>query len=215
MPNAYRYFQSGEISDQRFFLEIELLKKAETNDFDGFQWDEYDTPFLRALVHVGLTHAKEALAEREKDHRDPSKVQQKQIDFIHQCLERHERKSMTNEEMFSRSKSFFPLISNLILAIISLFLLGGYFLSEHPLTARRRHLFFTDDLSLVLLTSTMALTIACVIMATRFNRWILLIGILIAVGLVILGFGKAKRIIGFLSKFREKRWPNLYDSTYS
>ena len=208
MPNSYRYFESGEVSDERLFLEIELFKRCDRTDLNGIDWSAYDTPFLRTLAQSGIDQVHDELIRREmiedeKNHQN----------FIEQCL----RRPVAMDERQEVSKRSW----SLIFILISLHLVVGYFLYEYvhhggkhpfqqslnrPLTARRRHLSFNDDFFIVLLTTTMASVVAGIIVATRYNRWILLIGILVALILLFVGLQKAKQIVMFLSKFRESRW---------
>ena len=209
MPNSYRYVESGEVSDERLSLELELFRQCERTELHGIDWSAYDTPFLRTLAQMGIDQVHEELIRREM-----SEEKEGQQSFIEQCR----RRSMVTDERQEVSKRSW----SLLFVMISLYLVAGYFLydsvrhhGEHPfqhslnrpLTARRRHLSFNDDFFIVLLTLTLASAVACIVVATRFNRWILLTGILLAMVLLFIGLLKADQIVVFLSKFRESRWP--------
>jgi hypothetical protein len=225
MPNAYHYFQSGEVSHERLLLEIEVLKQLRDADLlQDMNWNAYDTPALKLFHRSGIEEVNKELIRRYGNHSN----QFEQCDFIQQCIRKHQRSRI--KENFKQQRISFPLVVNIIFIFICLFFVIGLFIYEdmkfhhqhhlfksldHPLTTKRRQLTFTDDLTIILLTFTSAIILGSIIMATRASRKIILLGIIAFLMIIIFLFIKCRQIITFLAKYRELRWPMLYDYMYS
>lgn len=223
MPNSYHYFESGEVSPERLSLEIEILKQLhEVNLLHNLDWKSYDTTALNLFVQAGIQEANDELTQRYINHSNEFE----QIDFINQCIQ----KSPSIKQNFKQQRTPLTFIFNLIFIVICLFFVIGLFIYEyikfghqhhflqsleHPLTAKRRHLSFTDDLPMIILTFTNAIILGCTIFATRFSRKMILFGLFALLIIIILLIKKGHQIITFLSKYRELRWPMLYDYIYS
>jgi len=226
MPNSYHYFESGEISPERLLLEIEVLKQLkEANLLDNLDWKSYDTSALSRFVQVGIQEANDELTQRHINHSNEFV----QSDFIDQCIRKHQISSSIKEN-FKQQQTSLTLILNGIFIFICLFSVIGLFIYEyitfdhqhhflqslaHPLTSKRRHLSFLDDLPVILLTFTSSIILGCTIAGTRFSRKIILFGIFTLLISIVLLIKKSQQVIIFLSKYRELRWPMLYDYMHS
>ena len=226
MPNSYHYFESGEVSHERLLLEIELLKQLqEANLLHNLDWKSYDTSALSLFVQAGIQEANDELTQRHVNHT----TKFEQFDFIQQCIRKHQI-SPSIKNNLKQQQTPLTLILNSIFIIICLLFVIGLFIYEyiksnhqhhflqsldHPLTAKRRHLTFIDDLPIILLTFTSGVILGCTIFATRFSRKIILFGIFALLITIVLLIKKSHQIITFLSKYRELRWPMLYDYIYS
>jgi hypothetical protein len=183
MPNRYHYFESGEVSHERLLLEIELLKQLQqANLLQNLDWNSYDTSALKIFLQAGIREANDELSQRYIN--NSNKVEQ--YDFIHQCIEKHQKSPI--EENFKQQRFSFPLILNIIFILIYLFFVIYEYIKfnhqhhlltslDHPLTTKRRYLSFTDDLSVIVLTFTCAIILGSTMIATRFSRKIILLGI--------------------------------------
>jgi hypothetical protein len=183
MPNRYHYFESGEVSHERLLLEIELLKQLQqANLLQNLDWNSYDTSALKIFLQAGIREANDELSQRYIN--NSNKVEQ--YDFIHQCIEKHQKSPI--EENFKQQRFSFPLILNIIFILICLFFVIYEYIKfnhqhhlltslDHPLTTKRRYLSFTDDLSVIVLTFTCAIILGSTMIATRFSRKIILLGI--------------------------------------
>ena len=225
MPNSYHYFESGEVSHERLLIEIELLKQLKQADLlDNLDWKSYDTPALRLFLQAGIREVNDELIQR---HRNTSN-EFEQFDFISQCIQKHQISPI--KDNFKQQKTSLILILNTIFIFISLFSVIGLFIYEYikynhqhrllksldrPLTSKQRHLSFTDDLPIILLTFASGIILACIIVATRYSRKLIVFGIFALIIIIILLIKKGHEIITFLSKYRELRWPMLYDYMYS
>jgi hypothetical protein len=223
MPNSYHYFESGEVSYERLLLEIELLKQLQEADLlDDLDWTLYDTSALVLFVQSGIREANHELSLRHTNHSDDFQQKSKQYHFIYQCIRKHQT-SQIKEKLKHQSISWHLII--IFIFICLAFVIGLYIKFDHQhrlltslahsLTAKRRHLSFTNDLPIILLTFASAIVLGCTIAATRFSRKIILVGIFALLLIVILLIKKAHHIITFLSTYRELRWPMLYDYMYS
>lgn len=225
MPNPYHYFESGEVSHERLFLEIELLKQLQdANLLQNLDWNAYDTSALKLFHQAGIREATKELTRRYGN--QPNECEQ--YDFIEQCVRKHRIYPVM--ENFKHQRISCPLILNIIFILVCLSSVIGLFIYQYikfnhqhhliesldrPLTTKRRHLSFTDDLSVILLTFTCALILGSSIIATRFSRKIILFGIFALVIIILFLILKVHQMITFLSKYRELRWPMLYDYMYS
>jgi len=225
MPTRYHYFESGEVSHERLLLEIELLKQLQqANLLQNLEWNSYDTSALRIFLQAGIREANDELSQRYIN--NSNKIEQ--YDFIHRCIEKYQKSPI--RENFKQQRFSFPLILNTIFIFIGLSFVIGLFIYEyitfnhqhhlftslnHPLTTKRRHLSFTDDLPVILLTFTCAIILGSTMIATRFSRKIILFGIVALLSIITVLIIKCHQIIIFLSKYRELRWPMLYDYMYS
>ena len=218
MPNSYRYFESGEVSHERLRLEMELLTSFQRADLlHDLDWTSYDTPALILFVEAGL-HAPHRESSKEPVRRS------NQTAYIQHCLQHHPR-SIDNGSA-KRQRVSRLLIINLICLLVCLVLLIALAIYNHarppllapldaPLTSKRRHLSFTDDLVVLLLVAASGIALGCVMVATRFSRRILLLGIFLQLILIVLLITHVDRVTRFLSRYRELRWPLLYDYMYS
>ena len=229
MPNCYHYFESGEVSNGRFLIEIEILKQLqEAGLLHDLDWTWYGTSALIHFVRAGIDDAKDELALRQIDNTNSSEEKRAQDDFIAQCLQRHRHSPV--DESYPRERISLHVIINLVFFLAGLIFLLGFLIYEYvrfhghhpfvltlnrPLTTQRRHLSFTDDLFVVLVAFSSGLILGCIIVTTRISRKMMLLEIaaFVVVGLV-LG-GKVQQIIVFLSKFRERSSPHLYAYIYS
>lgn len=220
MPNNYHYFESGEVSDERLLLEIQLLKQLQKeNLLENLDWKSYDTFALEIFSKEGIREVNNEISKSiEYNH------------FIQQCIIKHE-KSIIKENFQQKQQRFsLPLIINIIFIFICLFFVIGLFIYEyihynhqhplfnsleHPLTTKRRHLLFTDDLSIILLTFTTTLILTSTIIATGLNKKIILFAIILILIIIIYLIIKGHQILTFLSKYRELRWTIVYDYIYS
>ena len=225
MPNPYHYFESAEVSVDRFALEIQLLKQLQNvNLLHDLDWSAYDTAALRRFQQVGIDEAGEELMRRQGSR--PKQV--KQLDFIESCIRKHRESPM--KETLKRQKMFLSFYLNMIFVFVCLISVIGLFVYQYiafnrqhplfqsldrPLTTKRRHLSFTDDLPILLLTFACAIILASIIIATRFSRKMILLGVLVLVMILVLLIVKLHQIVSFLSKYRELRWSKLYDYMYS
>ena len=225
MPNPYRYFESGEVSLERFALEIELLKQLQdVNLLHNLDWGAYDSAALRQFQQAGVCEAGQELMRRQGH--CPTKVEQ--AGFIEECIRKH-RTSIIDENLKQQRFSL-PLCLNMIFVLICLIFVIGLFVYQYikfnhqhplfqsldrPLTTKRRHLSFTDDLPILLLTFACAIILGSTIIATRFSRKMILLGIFLLVGVIVFLIVKLNQIVSFLSKYRELRWPKLYYYMYS
>jgi hypothetical protein len=225
MPNSYHYFESGEVSQERLALEIELLKQLQdANLLQNLDWNEYDTSALRLFHQAGIREVSQELTRRYGN--QPKKCEQN--DFIEQCIRKHRIYSI--KDNFKQQRISFPLILNIIFILICLSSVIGLFIYQYikfnhqhhliksldrPLTTKRRHLSLTDDLPIILLTFTCALILGSSIIATRFSRKIILFGIFVLVIIIIFLILKVHQMITFLSKYRELRRSMLYNYMYS
>ena len=156
MPNSYHYFESGEVSQERLDLEIELLKQLqEANLLKNLNWNEYDTSALRLFHQAGIRDVSKELIQRYGD--QPKECEQN--DFIEQCIRKHRLSPIKGN--FKQQRISFPLILNILFIFICLSSVLGLFIYQYikvnhqhhftesldrPLTTKRRHLSFTDDL---------------------------------------------------------------------
>ncbi|UJR09482.1 hypothetical protein I4U23_013720 [Adineta vaga] len=213
MPNTYHYFESGEVSYERLSLEIEILKQLQkANLLHNIHWN-WNKDAKNELTH-------------RHNHR---RKNVKQLNFIKQFIHQYRQSSSINEHI-GKKKTLLPLIFNIGFLIVCLLFIIGLFVYEYiqfnhqhhllktldyPLTAKRRQLSFTDDLFIILLTFTSCIILTCIIIATRFNRYIILFGFFTLIILIILLIAKVSYVVTFLSKYREIRWPDLYDYLHS
>ncbi|CAF0954788.1 unnamed protein product [Adineta ricciae] len=219
MPNSYHYFEAGEVSLQRIQLEIEILRQLqEANLLYDIDWGAYDTVALKLFVQAGINEVK-----NELDRRQTQQITSfEQVNFIKLSVQR----SFVKQEDFQSKSSSVILILNTVLIIFCILSIGGLLLYEYvhfndehrlfmtldyPLTAKRRQLSFTDNLSIILLTFTSYLVVSYVITATRLNRKLILFGILTLLIVILFLIRKVYQVMTFLSKHREIRWANLYD----
>lgn len=220
MPNACRYFESGEVSHQRLLIEVELLKQLHEADLlRDLAWTSYDTPALCHFVQAGVKEAEDELVQRF-----PPRLENfEHRHFVQQYLQ-HQNISPSIEETSSRRKLPLLLIFNVAIVVAGLsFALGlivydyihrpGHLLRplDFPLTTKRRRLSFSDDLPIVLLTFAGCILLGCVISATRFSRTIMIFAAVAAAAIAALLISKTYRVMTFLLKYRERRWPGLYD----
>ncbi|CAF3210505.1 unnamed protein product [Rotaria sp. Silwood2] len=226
MPNSYHYFESGEVSHERLLLEIELLKQLQqANLLNNLDWKLYDTFSLKIFHQIGIYEVNDELTQRYRNNSN----EYEQYNFISQCIQKHEISSI-NENFKQQQQTSLIIILNTIFIFICLLFIIGFFIYEyikydhkyyllkllnHPLTTKRRHLSFTDDLSIILLTFTSSIILGCIIIATRFNRKIILFGIFALLIIVLLLIKKGQQIITILLTYRELRWSMLYDYMYS
>ena len=229
MPNCYHYFESGEVSSDRFLIEIELLKQLQTagllHDLD---WTSYDTPSLISFVQAGINEAKDELTWRRTDHANASEERQAQEDFIDQCLERHRQPPI--DQNYPHEEISRHMIVNVVFVLVGLTFLLGFFIYEYvrfnghhpfmftlhrPLTTQRRHLSFTDDLFVVVVAFSSGLILGCIIATTRVSWKMILLEIVAFFIIVLLLIGKVQQIIRFLSMFREQPSSRLYAYMYS
>jgi hypothetical protein len=219
MPNSYHYFESGEVSQERLDLEIELLKQLqEANLLKNLNWNEYDTSALRLFHQAGIREVSKELIQRYGD--QPKECEQN--DFIEQCIRKHRLSPI--KENFKQQRISFPLILNILFIFICLSSVLGLFIYQYikfnhqhhftesldrPLTTKRRHLSFTDDLSVILLTFTSVLILSSSIIATR------VFGIFAFAIIIALLIFKVHQVITLLSEYRELQWPKLYNYMYS
>ena len=229
MPNSYHYFESGEVSSDRFLIEIELLKQLQTADLlHDLDWTSYDTPALISFVQAGINEAKDELALRHTDHGNVSEERQAQEDFIGQCLERHRQTLIAQNYPDKRISRH--MIVNIVFVLVSLIFLLGFFIYEYvrfsghhpfmltlhrPLTTQRRHLSFTDDLFVVVVAVSGGLILGCIIATTRVSRKMILLEMFAFFIVVLLLIGKVQQIIRFLTMFREQPSSRLYAYMYS
>lgn len=225
MPNPYHYFESGEVSQERLALEIELLKQLQEIDLlQNLDWSAYDTAALRLFHQAGIREASNELIRRDGNYSN----EVEQSDFIEECIRKHQ--VLPSRENFKQRGISLPLCLNMIFIFICLVFVIGLFIYQYikfnhqhplfqsldrPLTTKRRHLLFTDDLPVILLTFTCAMILGSIIIATRFSWKIILFGIVVMVIVILFLIIKVHQIISFLSKYRELRWPMLYDYMYS
>ncbi|CAF1201376.1 unnamed protein product [Rotaria sordida] len=225
MPNSYYYFESSEVSHERLLLEIELLKQLqEINLLHNLNWKFYDTFTLKIFLQAGIYEVNDELIQRYRNNSNEFE----QYNFIFQCIQKHEISSINeNFKQQQQQQISFIIILNIIFIIICFLFIIGLFIYEyndqyyllklldHPLTTKRRQLSFTDDLLIILLTFITSIILGCIIIATRFNRKIILFGIITLFIIIILLIKKVHQIIIFLFTYREIRWPMLYDYMYS
>ncbi|CAF1020615.1 unnamed protein product [Rotaria sp. Silwood1] len=225
MPNSYHYFESNEISYERLLLEIELLKQLqEINLLKNLDWKFYDTYALKIFFQAGIYEVNDELLQRYRNNSNEFE----QYNFISQCIEKYQISSIN--ENFKQQQTSLIIILNIIFVFICILFVIGLFtyeyikydhqhslfkLLDHPLTSKRRHLSFTDDLLLILLTFTSSIILGCIIIATRYNRKIILFEIFALFIIIILLIKKNHHIIIFLLTYRELRWSTLYDYMYS
>ncbi|CAF1351771.1 unnamed protein product [Adineta steineri] len=225
MPNSYHYFESSEVSHKRLFLEIEILKELQQAGLlHNLEWNSYDTIALNLFIQAGIQEANDELSRRSVNH----SYDFEQLNFIDQCIQKHQTSPSINEQ-FKQQKISLPLIFNGIFIFLCLSFIIGFLIYEfikfnhqhpliksldHSLTTKRRYLSFTDDLLLILITLTSAIILGSIIIATRFSRKIILLAIVLLVITVSLLIMKSYQIIIFLLKYRELRWPALYDYLY-
>lgn len=225
MPNPYRYFESGEVSLERLTLEIELLKQLQdVNLLHHLDWNAYDSAALQQFQQAGIHEAGQEFMQRQ----GISRRNIEHVEFIEECLRRHRTSPI--EETFQRQKCSLPLGLNMIFVFICLTFAIALFVYQYikfnqqhplfqaldrPLTTKRRHLSFTDDLPILLLTFVCAIILGSTMIATRFSRKIILLGIFVLIVVVFFLIIKLNQIVSFLSKYRELRWPKLYDYMYS
>lgn len=229
MPNCYHYFESGEISSDRFLVEIELLKQLQAVDLlHDLDWTSYDTPALISFVQAGINEAKDELRLRRTDQTNPSEERQAQEDFIDRCLERHRQSPI--DPSYPHERISRHMMVNIVFILVSLIFLVGFFIYEYvrfnghhpfmftlnrPLTTQRRHLSFTDDLFVILVAFSSVLILGCIIATTRVSRKTILVEIVAFFIVVLLLIGKVQQIIRFLSMFREQPSARLYAYMYS
>ena len=218
MPNSYRHFESGEVSRERLRLEIELLKNLQRADLlHDLDWTLYDTPARILFVEAGL-HAVHGGYSKEPIRRLNQTI------FIQHCLRQHPRSFDDGGAKQQRVSRLFMI--HLIFLLVSLVFLIAFAIYndvrppllaslDAPLTSKRRHLSFTDDLVVVLLAAASGIALGCVMVATRFRRRIVLLGIFLQLIMIVLLIAHVDRIARFLSRYRERRWPLLYDYMYS
>ncbi|CAF1923059.1 unnamed protein product [Rotaria magnacalcarata] len=225
MPNPYHYFESGEISPERLLLEIELLKELKKADLlYNLDWASYDTHALKCFLDAGIEEVKEELTQRFRAKTNDFK----QYDFICQSIQKHQVSPIG--ENFKKQQISFTVIFNTIFIFICIFFVIGLFTYEyikidhqhhllksldHPLTAKQRRLSFANDLSIIFLAFASGISLGCIIIATRFRRKIIILGIVTLCIIMILVTRKIHQIITFLSTYREIRWPMLYDYMFS
>ncbi|CAF1120113.1 unnamed protein product [Rotaria sordida] len=226
MPNSYYYFESSEVSHERLLLEIELLKQLQEIDLlHNLNWKFYDTFTLKIFLQAGIYEVNDELIQRYRNNSNEFE----QYNFIFQCIQKHEISSINEnfKQQQQQQQISFIIILNIIFIIICFLFIIGLFIYEyndqyyllklldHPLTTKRRQLSFTDDLLIILLTFITSIILGCIIIATRFNRKIILFGIITLFIIIILLIKKVHQIIIFLFTYREIRWPMLYDYMYS
>jgi len=216
MPYDYHYFESGEMSDDRLRLEIELLKFLQDHNLlENLSWNDYDTCALRIFHQIGIRQASKALFERHAKNTNEFK----QYHFIKQCQ---------NVIVSSKSMSKQILSMSFYLSILSFCSVIGFVLFEYvlnknqitnlqqPLTTKKRHLSLIDNLSIILLTFATITIVCSIIILTRImHRKLICLEFILL--LTILSFLSMKifQILTFLSIYRESRWLNIYDYTYS
>ena len=226
MPNPYYYFESGEVSYERLLLEIELLKRLKCTDLlHHLNWKFYDTTALKIFLQVGIDEVIPELTRRFRH--DSNEFEQ--LNFIYQCIQKYQVDPI-KENFKHKQPTSLILILDTIMIFICLFFVIGLSIYEfiqfdsrhhllksldHPLTARRRHLSITDDLSVILLTFASSLLVGFIIFATRFSQKIILFGTITLFVIIILLVQKNYQLIIFLSTYRELRWAKLYDYLYS
>lgn len=217
MPNSYRYFESGEVSLDRFIIEVELLKELKKFDLlNGIDWSFYDTQALKIFLQAGIDEVNYELNRR---YRKGSK----ECNVINLCVQKHR-----TEKNFKKQNVSFIIIFNTMFVIISVLFLIGFFIYEyrkfdnhlfktfdHPLTAKRRHLSFVDEFSIILLALTSGMILSYIIKTTKFSRKLILLGMVAFIIIILLVMRKTYQIVSFLSTYRELRWSMLYDYMYS
>jgi hypothetical protein len=226
MPFIYYYFESSEVAHERFRVEIELLKQLQTGDLlHDLDWSSYDTLALTYFVRIGIEQAKKELIERQITTNGISYNRRIQLDFVHQCC-----RQWSNNERVRVKHMPRHLLVNVAFIVVTIGILYAMFIHEsiryhgqhvfrqtltRPLTSQRRHLTFNDDLLMIILTIVTSIVVGCTIVATRWHRTIVLLGMIILFFIVSLLVKKMQQIIVFLSTFREQPWRHLFNYFHS
>lgn len=216
MPNVYRFFESSEISRERLFCEMELMKSLKNSKIiENFDWSKFDSSVLEKFSAFGFVEIRDELDRRRFDGRFVSRrIFFRQI-LAQICSRPAERKvSMKNstKNLFVNLFGFFLIFSLIFVVFVENFDKNPT--NKRNLTSKIRHVTSIDDFLLVFLVLLFFIAFSFLLVSIRISRKVFLFSSIVLTKIFFIILFQTEKTVRFLNDFRLVRWRNFSTSIY-